>query len=180
MAKIRENLTAAKAFMTKRTVDATSGVIAALSSADTAYIELTSATTLQGIANGIDAKELVVSNQTGVPLTLSNESAGASAANRVVTGLAADYQVPAGVSLLLKYSTTNFRWNVVNGTMLPSGSNQIMDAVTSDVTIPVGNTLIQPIADIQTGVNITVNGSLFSRIIKGSGSISGSGNIYVL
>lgn len=54
------------------------------------------------------------------------------------------------------------------------------EAITSGFTLASGVVDLYPIMNISSGQTVTVNGSFFARIVKGSGSVAGSGSIYVL
>lgn len=59
---------------------------------------------------------LILRNYTGVNITLQNEVAGATAANRIQTGTGTDLIVGDKRSVLLMYDTVNSRWCVIGTT----------------------------------------------------------------
>ncbi|NDC96075.1 hypothetical protein EB077_12275 [bacterium] len=64
------------------------------------FVKLTgsTATALQGITAGIDGQKLTLVNLTGANLTVANENAGATAANRITTMTGADVVLPTVAS----------------------------------------------------------------------------------
>jgi len=67
-------------------------------------------------------KFLVITNGTGGVLTIRNQSSGATAANRIITGTAGDITVANDASILLSYDTNSSRWRVIGGSGSGSGS----------------------------------------------------------
>lgn len=103
--------------------DSTVGVVNALSSASKSNIRLTAATVLNGIANGSNGKNLFISNATGAPIVINNESVLASANNRILTGLGASITIGIDGSVLLIYDATTLRWRIAgDGVQGPQGS----------------------------------------------------------
>jgi Chaperone of endosialidase len=88
--------------------------------ANASYIRLDTsgvAQTITGIANGVDGKLLTLSNaDASLAVTLSSQSTGSAAANRIVTGTGSDLTIAAGASVNLIYDATDSRWRVVGGT----------------------------------------------------------------
>jgi len=79
------------------------------------YIRMNSGTgcTLTGLAGGIDGKILIIINATGGNLTVSNQSTGSVAANRVITGSGANLTLAADQNCILLYDGTTQRWRVI-------------------------------------------------------------------
>ena len=70
----------------------------------------TAAFAITGIAGGFDGKRLVIYNPTGNNMTLRNESASSTAANRITTLTGADSATNAAGAMHLIYSATDSRW----------------------------------------------------------------------
>lgn len=90
---------------------ASAATITALSSSRN-FVKLTgaTATALQGITAGIDGQRLTVVNLTGANLTVQNENAGATAANRITTMTGADVATTANGAAEFVYDTGSSRW----------------------------------------------------------------------
>lgn len=69
------------------------------------------ATTLQGIQSGQDGQILKVVNLTGSNMTIANENAGATAANRITTMTGADVATTGNGCAEFIYNTSTSRWN---------------------------------------------------------------------
>jgi len=97
--------------------DATTGNVDALTTTNISSIRFTGGApvTLRGIAGGADGKEVTLTNVTGSTLTISNEHLTPTAANRIITGTAADLSVADGASVLAKYDATTSRWRLIGG-----------------------------------------------------------------
>ncbi len=111
-----EDLELTKAFATNQTTDTSTGNIDALVTTNLAAVRLTGAApVLRGIAGGANGKYLVLVNASGVSVAVKNADANPTAANRILTGTAADITLTADASLLLQYDSTSSRWRVVGG-----------------------------------------------------------------
>lgn len=90
---------------------ASAATITALSSAQ-GFIKLTgsTATALQGITAGKDGQRLTLVNLTGANLTVQNENAGATAANRITTMTGADVATTTNGAAEFIYDTGSSRW----------------------------------------------------------------------
>ncbi|WP_036296980.1 hypothetical protein [Methylosinus sp. PW1] len=86
----------------------------------------TAAATFTGIAAGANGQILYLHNPSSYTLTLSNQNASSSAANRIVTGTGADLPVPSNTSVTLQYDSTAALWRVTgssnSGNTLAAGS----------------------------------------------------------
>ena len=72
-------------------------------------------TAITGITGGVNGKRLVLANIDGTTsITISNESASSTAANRVITGTGADYVMLANNTIELVYDATSSRWRMIN------------------------------------------------------------------
>lgn len=94
---------------------ASGGTVTALTNAFS-YIKLTGASTteLQGISADTIAKRVLIYNDSTGDLTLKNENAGASAANRILTPDGNDLVVSENESVELIYDLTAGRWVVIS------------------------------------------------------------------
>jgi hypothetical protein len=92
---------------------ATTGTINAQSTANAHIIRFTGAglVTLNGMANGVAGKRVVVVNQTTLALQLGNEAAGASAANRLRFAGSASVSVDDAFEFV--YDDVDSRWQLV-------------------------------------------------------------------
>ncbi|MFA4995380.1 MAG: hypothetical protein WC521_08790, partial [Bdellovibrionales bacterium] len=72
----------------------------------------TAAATFQGITGGASGKIIRLHNASSYTLTVSNENATATAANRVITGTGADLPIPTNTSVTMQYDATSSRWRV--------------------------------------------------------------------
>lgn len=209
--------------------DSSSGTVTALSTLKRSTIRLTAASTLQGMANGSSGKLIWLVNATGSPITVADESSGATAANRILTGFGSNLTVNVDQQIALQYDATASRWRIYasggrgpqgvqgaqgqqgstgsagaqgqqgfqgvqgsqgaqgfqgfqgnqgfQGFQGAQGSNIVTDLISANVTINSGETMDQVTANIASTKTVTVNGELVTRIIKGSGSVAGSGVI---
>jgi len=96
----------------RRFAQATTATITALDTAGKSFIGFTgsTATELQGIANGADGKNLELHNEASAAVTIKHENAGASAANRIYTPDGLDFSLPQNKAVRLKYNATLSRW----------------------------------------------------------------------
>lgn len=68
------------------------------------------------VAPGSNSRMQLLVNSTTVSVSILNEDAGSTAANRILTGTGADLTLANNASLLLVYNQTSSRWMVVGGT----------------------------------------------------------------
>lgn len=116
------------------TNDASTGNVDALTIAGRAAIRLTGAVTnLRGIAAGSDGEIITVINASGSDLSVLNENATPTAANRIITGTNGTLTLANNATILVKYDSTSQRWRVVGG----SGSGGASSTITrnADTTI---------------------------------------------
>lgn len=93
----------------------TTGTINDLSTASISKITFNgaSAQTVTGFANPQDGKLLYIQNPAVQALTIANQSASSTAANRIVTGTGADFSIASGGSAILMYDSVNSRWMIM-------------------------------------------------------------------
>jgi hypothetical protein len=112
---------------------ASAATITALSSTKSEVrITGATATALQGITAPASSKSklLILLNVSSATITVQNENAGATAANRIKTTDAADLSVAAGSSVIFIYDTTQSRWIVLSsGSGGSSASGVFKEAV---------------------------------------------------
>lgn len=91
------------------------GTINNLGTATASIVRLTgtAATTVNGLANGVNGKLVTLMNITGQALTVANESGSAAAADRIVTGTAANASISNGAVGLFQYDSGASRWRMV-------------------------------------------------------------------
>jgi len=120
-----QTVTGAKTFSAASTINlpaipqisvATTGNIDALDTSANVSIRLTGAApVLRGIANGSNGKLATIINASGVSVSVNNENATPTAANRIITGTGADLTLENTASLFLQYDSTSSRWRVIGG-----------------------------------------------------------------
>ena len=106
------------------------------------------ARTITGFTGGVSGKVLALSNNGSNIITLANQNASSGAANRILTGIATDYNINADETIFLIYDDTTARWRLIGSTLKVA------------VTItPVGTTGNQTINKIAGRVNIAAAGT---------------------
>lgn len=100
--------------------DAATGTAATADAPSTSYKRLTAGGTLVSLA-GITAPSpsenrlMILMNATGASVSILNEDAGATAANRIATGTGATIVLADGAALWLVYGVASSRWRVIGG-----------------------------------------------------------------
>jgi hypothetical protein len=91
------------------------GTINDVSTDGFSYLRFTGggAVVVTGFANGSDGKDLEIINRTGNTVTLNNQDAGSSAANRIITGTGGNLVIANDAGARLKYDATTTRWQVM-------------------------------------------------------------------
>jgi len=105
--------------------DATvTGASATASAFTSGVIRLTNAslTSLAGIPAGSAGQFLIVENKTGASININNEDAGATAADRIQTGTAANAPMANNATMAFTYDATSSRWQLTGGAGGGSGS----------------------------------------------------------
>lgn len=177
----RADLQLANALTVEQTTDSSTGNVAALSTANTTSIRLTGAApVIQGIGNGSLGRLITLHNATGVSVTVSNQNASATAANRILTGTGADLTIAADASLLLLYDNTTTRWRVVGGsgsaagtvttTGSPASGQVAVFSGSSSVTSNVNGSLGSTNALTVTMTNDGTTGTSVNKLAKLNGS----------
>lgn len=106
------------------TDSATTGAAATLAAITTGVVRLTnvSLTSVAGIPAGLSGQSLTIENQTGAAVTISNNDAGATAANRIFTGTGGSVTMQNNATFVFTYDTTQSRWMLTGGSGSGSGS----------------------------------------------------------
>jgi hypothetical protein len=99
--------------LTNNNIAVTSGVLRA-SHASANY-------SITGIAGGLNGQTLSIINISAFQLTIPNDSASSTAANRILTPSGASLVVLAGRSVDLVYDSTTARWRVTSGSATGGG-----------------------------------------------------------
>jgi len=101
-------------------------------------VDLTNAAlvSIQTIVAGAANQLLIITNRTGVAVDIKNE-AGATAADRILTGSGADLTLEINASLFLVYNDNSSRWMIVGG----SGGGGFSNTITDDLTLTASDTI---------------------------------------
>lgn len=179
----------ASKFSLSSVANSQSGSDQTISTTTKPYIKLTNSSlvSIGGVtASSNDGQFVILTNSTGNPVVILNESAGATASDRIITGTGGNATIAAAGSALLIYNTTSARWQIVSviqASSIPApsittittstaltGSNDyvLVDGTGVTVTLPNPNTLtpgktftIKKIANNNIAVTInTVSGTI--------------------
>ncbi len=109
------------------TDSSTTGSNATLAAFTTGVLRLTNSSlvSISGIPAGVAGQQLVLENKTGSTLTVNNDDAGATAANRIFTGTGAPVSMPDNSTFTFTYDSTSSRWMLTGGTGSGSGTGGI-------------------------------------------------------
>lgn len=112
-------------FQTAIENDASTGSAQTLPTPGKGIVRLTNAglVSVTGITAPVQAQEFSLVNRTGVSITILNDAG--TAANRILTGTAADMTLASNASLRLIYDLTTAKWQVVGGSSAAGGSFSI-------------------------------------------------------
>lgn len=96
--------------------DAATGANATLSAVATTVVRLTNAslTSIDMIPAGSAGQQFILVNRTTVSVTL-NDDTGATAADRILTGIGSGLALANDSAVILEYDSTTTRWQVVGG-----------------------------------------------------------------
>jgi len=132
----------------------TAGSANNVSLGNSSYVRLDTAGAAQvltGIVAGADGQLLTLTNaDAALAVTLANESASSTAANRIVTGTGVDLNVAAGASVSLIYDASSTRWRVVGGTGGSSVSSVTLSNFASSAVVGTAAATV----DVATNLNI--------------------------
>jgi len=129
------SITTAKYYSTQKTDVATAATINNLSTAS-GFIRLTGSTptTVNGLADGTDGKEVIVYNESSALVTFANQSLSATSSDRILSPTAADILVYTDYSVLLKYDSGQSRWIVISYPVDDAASLTANRAVVTDAS----------------------------------------------
>ncbi|MCU0375619.1 MAG: hypothetical protein MUF24_09935 [Chitinophagaceae bacterium] len=147
----------------------------------------TAAFTIGGLSAGSEGRLVTLFNRSGHTLTLTNETAEATAANRIITGTNAGLTLPANASVQLQYDQTLSRWVVRNHSAPPAGAaisggwGLLGNALTTANNF-VGTTDGAPLTLKQnsTTVGYFAGNNVLLGINAGQGFESGNNNAFIL
>ncbi len=128
-------------------------------SVTTSFVRFTNAslTSIRTINNiSLSGQLLILTNATGAAVTIRNQAAAGTAANKIITGTGADLVMPDGTSLWLAYDLTTLRWRIVGGS--GGGSFAVQDTRAAPQSVVAG-----------TGIVVTALQSRNLLFIQGSG-----------
>ncbi|TXH08957.1 MAG: hypothetical protein E6R04_09690 [Spirochaetes bacterium] len=135
-----DGLTAEEFFQLKSSDDATSGDATALVTNSNPVKRLTAAGNLTSIgglvAPSADSRVQILINTTGASVTIKNEDAGSTAANRILTGTAGNIDMADDAVLIMIYNFSDSRWHIGGGS---GGGGSV--TVGADLTMTAGDTL---------------------------------------
>jgi hypothetical protein len=90
------------------------GTNVTLTAPTTSYVRLTGAlTSVGGIAGGVNGQKVTIINRSGSTISINNEDAVATAADRIVVGTGASFNLPNNGSIEVIYDSTSSRWVVI-------------------------------------------------------------------
>lgn len=113
-----------------------------LSGATVVRLNTDAARNITGLSGGSDGREIRIYNVGSFNITLKDESASSTAANRFA--LQADIVIAPDVGVILQYDSTSSRWRAQGGTSLDSLTNNgsdIASAATINLTTATGDTV---------------------------------------
>lgn len=112
--------------------NAQTGSAVTLTAPTTSFVRLTAGvTSVAGITAGANGQTLTLSNRSGGTVAINNEDATATAANRILTGSGASFNLANNASIQLSYDSTTTRWMVV-GT---ASSTTVVTTVSADTVL---------------------------------------------
>lgn len=112
-----------------------------LSTASTLRLSASAAYNLTGLTGGEDGRILLLHNVGSFTITLKDENAGSTAANRFA--LSADVQLVPDTSTMLQWDATSSRWRVIGGSgVSPTTTlgDLIKRGASVDTRLPIGTT----------------------------------------
>lgn len=93
-------------------------------------------TSIAGITAPTNVRLGVLMNTGGTAITIRNQSASATAGNRIITGTGGDIILKDGASLWFAYDTLSTRWRIVGGS--GGGSSTVFGSSASPRTVAAG------------------------------------------
>jgi len=132
-----------------------------------------SAENLRGITAPVRSQFFILTNAKTNVMVFNNENAGATAANRIITGSGTDLRLASGASLWFYYDTTSSRWRVVGGSggggRVTTGTYSAPIEITAvgGITALAGTDQDIYIAGISAEVNVTANPQISPGTLDG-------------
>jgi microcystin-dependent protein len=120
-----------------------------------------SLTSVEGITAGAINKQLVIINSTGASIDFLNNTG--TAANRIITGTGASLSLASDASLILEYSASTTKWQVIGGTGGGAPVN-----LTGDVT---------SVGAVTTLTNAPVIAKVLTGFASGAGTVTASDSL---
>lgn len=180
-------------FFEKQVVNSTTtGADQDISAPTTSYLKFTNATltSIRSIVAGGNGQIIEITNDTGSTILIRNESGGATAANRILTGSGADLTLASDASLRLIYDTNDSRWRVIGGSGSGGGSTFLDSAFrildNGDITkqlafevsaITTGTTRTWLIPDISIDFSASVGGTYANAQLSNLSATAVNANI---
>lgn len=171
----------------------TTGSNTTLAAFTTGIVRITdgSLSSLSGIPAGASGQQLIIENKTGVAVTINNDDAGETAANRIFTGTGSSVSMLDNSTFIFTYDTTSSRWMLTSGSGSGSSSginyitfgnaeadSQGWDSYTDAASpVPVDGTG-SPSGVLTTTVNSPLRGSKSYFISKDNTNRQGQGASY--
>lgn len=155
------NVVAPSLAMSTTTDSTSTGSNVTLGAFSTGLINVTnvSLSTIAGIPAGANGQVLILENNSGNTVTILNDNASATAANRIYTGTGGGVALANQASLVFSYNTTNSRW------MLVAGSGGSTPGVGATATLGSGVTSATiTFAVAQSGTNYVVLAQLTNLV----------------
>jgi hypothetical protein len=99
----------------------------------TSYVRLTGGTltSVGGIAGGVNGQKLTLINRTLSTISINNEDTVATAADRIVVGTGASFNLPNNGSIEVIYDSTTSRWVVIGA----SSTSTLVTSVSADTVL---------------------------------------------
>ncbi len=153
----------------------------------TSYVRIQNASaafSLTGIAGGANGKHMTIYNGTSQTMTIVNQSASSTAANRIVTGTVANLPLPSTGSASFVYSSQESRWicYAISGAAgwLYTGNSGLVDNVSNYLgtldNVPIR--FVSGTGGPNTRMLMDINGNLLFGVNSGNTSFSsGSGRL---
>jgi hypothetical protein len=150
--------------------------------ATVARIETAGTTTITGIASGAEGRVLLLEVKGAHSVTLANDNAGSTAANRFYTLSGADQTIPTKGGAVLVYSSAESRWRVVaingGGGISGTGTNNTITKWTGTSTLgdssitDNGTSVSVPVTFVTTGNTNLGNGTSDLVTVQGGIGLS--------
>lgn len=142
----------------------------------TGVVRLTGTNTsgnILGIAAGVSTQQVILENNTGSQIIISNNNAGASSNARIYTGTGSNIPMPDKATLVFTYDSINSKWMLTGGAGISSGSGGSKNYLTTYLNNPGnGDFELGTIAGWSLFNTTFTNGIPTGSITAGASSIS--------